>query len=52
MSNFDHKNIVKFKEALRDIKGDLYIIMDCFDESLEHKIKNDIQNKGGPLEES
>ena len=28
MKTNDHKNIIKFKQALRDSQGDLYIIMD------------------------
>ena len=31
MINNNQKNIVKFKQALRDSKGDLYIIMDLCD---------------------
>ena len=51
MSHCNHKNIVKFKQALRDAEGDLYIIMDHCEMDLDHKIKNDIEVSGGPIEE-
>ena len=49
--NCNHENIVKFIRALRDDKGDLYIIMDHCEMDLDHKIKNDIEVSGGPIEE-
>ena len=52
MSHFNHKNIVKFHQALRDAEGDLYIIMEHCDENLERKIKKDIYKEGGPIDES
>ena len=51
MSNCNHKNIVKFKQALRDAEGDLYIIMEHCDMDLEHKIKKEIEDRGNPIEE-
>ena len=51
MSMCDHKNIVKFKEALRDADGDLYIFMESCDLELEGKIKKDIEESRGPIEE-
>ena len=51
MSHCNHKNIVKFKQALRDSEGLLYIIMDHCEMDLDHKIKNDIEVRGGPIEE-
>ena len=51
MSMCDHKNIVKFKEALRDADGDLYIFMESCDLELEGKIKKDIEESGSPIEE-
>ena len=51
MSICNHMNIVKFKQALRDIKGDLYIIMELCDVSLLQKIEKDIEENGGPIEE-
>ena len=41
----NHENIVKFIRALRDVKGDLYIIMEKCDIDLWHKIKNSIEEK-------
>ena len=52
MRNCNHKNIVKFHQALRDSEGDLYIIMEHCSQSLEHKIKKEIEKEGSPIEES
>ena len=51
MSQCNHRNIVKFKQALRDADGDLYIIMEHCDEELDKKIKKDIEERGSPIEE-
>ena len=51
MSHCNHKNIVKFKQALRDKEGDLYIIMDFCEPDLQSKIKKDIEERKGPIEE-
>ena len=51
MIHNNHENIVKFKQALRDAEGDLYIIMDYCETDLYHKIKKDIEERGSPIEE-
>ena len=51
MSHCYHRNIVQLRHALRDTKEDLYIIMDLYDVDLEYRIKKDIEEKGGPIEE-
>ena len=50
LSICEHKNIVKFIEALRDAEGDLYIIMDTCDFELDYKIKKEIEERGGPIQ--
>ena len=46
MSHSNHKNIAKFKQALRDDKGDLYIIMELCDCNLYEQRMKDVGEEG------
>ena len=47
MKNNNHKNIVKFKHAVRDIRGDLYIIMEfCEDGDLYQWRQKNVDQDG------